>query len=217
MGRGVGVAGCGATSGAAPLIIDGIRQRRRRDPREDLAALRRGRQIWPRLLNAAIFGFAVLLLDSVVGLVMYRVTRTVITLAHGDQERFVLTYSLLGSVTTLPYVIAGTFFLAVAAGHRLGEHSRRWILLGIGIYALVRIAILLASGPSDIPGISIAAIITGVLVTLPLMAGVALLGARRARRTQAGFYARIYLHRLPPEDRDAALALLDETAAARRA
>jgi len=36
-------------------------------------------------------------------------------------------------------------------------------------------------------------------------------------RTQAGFYARIYLHRLPPEDRDAALALLDETAAARRA
>jgi hypothetical protein len=30
-------------------------------------------------------------------------------------------------------------------------------------------------------------------------------------------YARIYLHRLPPEDCDAALALLDETAAARRA
>jgi hypothetical protein len=49
------------------------------------------------------------------------------------------------------------------------------------------------------------------------MAGVALLGAMRARRTQAGFYARIYLHRLPAEDRDAALALLDETAAARRA
>jgi hypothetical protein len=55
-----------------------------------------------------------------------------------------------------------------------------------------------------------------VFVILPLMAGVALLGARRARRTQASFYARIYLHRLPAEDRDAALALLDETAAARR-
>jgi len=76
----------GALSGAAPLIIDGIRQRRRRDPREDLANLRRGRQIWPRLLIAAIFGFAVLLLDSVVGLVMYRVTRTAITLAHGDRS-----------------------------------------------------------------------------------------------------------------------------------
>jgi hypothetical protein len=34
----------------------------------ELAALRRGRQIWPRLLIASIFGFAVLLLDSVVGL-----------------------------------------------------------------------------------------------------------------------------------------------------
>jgi hypothetical protein len=149
----------GATSGAAPLIIDGIRQRRRRDPRDDLNALRRGRQIWPRLLIASIFGFAVLLLDSVVGLVMYRVTRAAINLAHGDQDRFVQTYTLLGSVTTLPYVIAGTFLLAIAAGHRLGEASRR---------------------------------------------------------TQAGFYARIYLHRLPPEDRDAALALLDETAAAQR-
>jgi hypothetical protein len=42
----------GAASGAAPLIIDGIRQRRRRDPRDDLNALRRGRQIWPRLLIA---------------------------------------------------------------------------------------------------------------------------------------------------------------------
>ena len=42
-------------------------------------------------------------------------------------------------------------------------------------------------------------------------------GHPSARRTQAGFYARIYLHRPPPEDRDAALALLDETAAARRA
>jgi hypothetical protein len=149
----------GATSGAAPLIIDGIRQRRRRDPRDDLNALRRRRQIWPRLLIASIFGFAVLLLDSVVGLVMYRVTRAAINLAHGDQDRFVQTYTLLGSVTTLPYVIAGTFLLAIAAGHRLGEASRR---------------------------------------------------------TQAGFYARIYLHRLPPEDRDAALALLDETAAAQR-
>jgi hypothetical protein len=206
----------GAASGAAPLIIDGIRQRRRRDPRDDLNALRRGRQIWPRLLIASIFGFAVLLLDSVVGLVMYRITRAAITLAHGDQDRFLQTYTLVGSVTTLPYVISGTFLLAVAAGHRLGEGSRRWILLGITIYAVVRIAILLASGPSDIPGISTAAVIVGVFVTLPLMAGVSLLGARRARRTQAGFYARIYLHRLPAEDRDAALALLDETAAAAR-
>jgi hypothetical protein len=115
----------GATSGAAPLIIDGIRQRRRRDPRDDLNALRRRRQIWPRLLIASIFGFAVLLLDSVVGLVMYRVTRAAINLAHGDQDRFVQTYTLLGSVTTLPYVIAGTFLLAIAAGHRLGEASRR--------------------------------------------------------------------------------------------
>jgi hypothetical protein len=83
-------------------------------------------------------------------------------------------------------VIAGTFLLAIAAGHRLGEASRRWILLGISIYAVMRIAILLASGPSNIPSFSTAAIVAGVFVTLPLMAGVSLLGARRACRTQAG-------------------------------
>ena len=97
----------------------------------------------------------------------------------------------MGSVTTPPYVIGGTFLLAVAAGHRLGEHSRRWILLGIGIYAVVRIAILLVTGLSAVPGITTASVIAGVLVTFPLMAGISLLGARRALRTQAGFYARI--------------------------
>jgi hypothetical protein len=48
------------------------------------------------------------------------VIRAAITLAHGDQEQFLQTYTLIGSVTTLPYVITGTFLLAVAAGHRLG-------------------------------------------------------------------------------------------------
>jgi len=69
------------------LIIDGVRQRRRRNPRDELADLRRGRQIWPRLLIASIFGFAVLLLDSVVGLVMYRVARAAINLAQGGPSR----------------------------------------------------------------------------------------------------------------------------------
>ena len=73
-----------------------------------------------------------------------------------------------------------------AATSGAGEASRRWILLGISIYAVMRIAILLASGPSNIPSFSTAAIVAGVFVTLPLMAGVSLLGARRACRTQAG-------------------------------
>jgi hypothetical protein len=122
---------------------------------------------------------------------------------------------LLGSVTTLPYVIAGTFLLAIAAGHRLGAASRRWILLGISIYAVMRIAILLASGPQRHSGLQHSSDSRG-RVRDPAVDGLSLL-ERGARRTQAGFYARTYLQRLPPEDRDAALALLDETAAARRA
>ena len=45
---------------------------------------------------------------------------------------------------------------------------------------------------------------------MPLMAGIALLGARRARKTQASYFARLYFRRLPPADQEAALALLDE-------
>jgi hypothetical protein len=65
---------------------------------------------------------------------------------------------------------------------------------------------------------SIVALVLGIVLAVggSALAGISLLRARRARGTQAGFCGRIYLHRLPPEDREAALALLDETAAARR-
>lgn len=55
-----------------------------------------------------------------------------------------------------------------------------------------------------------AAIIGGIFVSVPLMVGIALLGARRARKTQAAYYAQLYFRRLGPADQEAALALLDE-------
>jgi len=95
-------------------------------------------------LIASIFGFAVLLLDSVVGLVMSGSPGPRSTLPTVIKIGSSRPIPCWGSVTTLPYVIAGTFLLAIVAGHRLGEASRRWILLGISIYAVMRIAILLA-------------------------------------------------------------------------
>ena len=44
----------------------------------------------------------------------------------------------------------------------------------------------------------------------------ALLGARRARKTQAAYYAKAYFRRLRPADQEAALDLLDETVTAPR-
>ena len=42
-------------------------------------------------------------------------------------------YAVLGSLITLPTLLIGTYLMAVAAGHRLPEPMRRWILLGLGI------------------------------------------------------------------------------------
>ena len=209
----------GAASGAAPLILDGIRQRRARaSSRPSLAAVSRGvLRRYNKLWVASAFGFAVLLVDSAAGLGVWRLSRLLVRLAGGDPARVVPVLSVLGAVITFPVVFVGTYLFAVAAGHRLGEHRRRWILLGMGIYGIVRTAMVLASNPSPellAADMTKGAIVGGLILTIPLMTGTALLGARRAGRTQAAFYAQLYFRRLSPADQEAALALLDETVTA---
>ena len=204
----------GAASGAAPLIIDGIRQRRAQRSRPNLRALTRGLLYRPKLFIASAFGFAVLLLDSAASLVMLRLSRWTIQLAQGDPARLTSVYALLGSLITLPTVLIGTYLLAVAAGHRLGERTRRWILFGMGIYAVVRIATVLASSPAPDLSVTPGLVAVGVVVTLPLLTGMAMLGARRARKTQMAYYAKTHFRRLTPADQEAALALLDESVTA---
>jgi hypothetical protein len=206
----------GAASGAAPLIIDGVRQRRTARSRPSMRALIRERLHRPKLFIASVFGFSVLFLDSLSALVVLQLIESTIRLAAGDPSRLLSVYAVLGSLITLPTVLVGTYLLAVAAGHRLAEPKRRWILLGLGIYLAVRIAMLLASAPTPELNISAGPVIVGVLISAPLIVGAALLGARRARRTQAAYYARAYFRRLEPADQEAALALLDESVTARK-
>jgi hypothetical protein len=203
----------GAASGAAPLILDGVRQRRARvRSRPSLVALSRGAlRRYNRLWIASAFGFAVLLVDSAAGLGTWRLSRLVVELAEGDPSRTRLVLAVLGAVITLPVVFASTYLFAVAAAHRIGAHSRRWILLGMGIYGAVRaVMVLMAGQPSPELNMTKATVIGGLVLTVPLITGIALLGARRARRTQAAFWAQLYFRRLGPADQEATLALLDE-------
>jgi len=206
----------GAASGAAPLIIDGVRQRRVQ-PANNLRALSRGLFYRPKLWIASALGFAVLLVDTAAGFLVYNLTEGLIRIAHGDSSRTVAVYVVMGAALTIPAVTLGTYFLAVAAGHRLGVHrQRRWVLLGMGIYAVVRGAIVVAADSGGGLGLSWWAIVAGAVVTLPLLILMALLGARRARRTQSSYYVKVYFSRLDPADQEAALALLDEAVQARR-
>jgi hypothetical protein len=204
----------GAASGAAPLLIDGVRQRAAQRSRPSLRALTRGLLFRPRLFVASAFGFAVLILDSLSALLVLELIEWTIQLAHGDPARLFSVFGVLGSTITLATVLIGTYLLAVAAGHRLAEPKGRWILLGLGIYVIVRIAMLLVSAPEV--NIAPDLLILGVIISMPLIAGAALLGARRARKTQAAYYAKTYFRRLPPADQEAALALLDEAVTASR-
>jgi hypothetical protein len=206
----------GAASGAAPLIIDGIRQRRSQRSRPSVRALIRERLRRPKLFVASVFGFAVLLLDSLSALLVLRLIDSTIRLADGNPARLLSVYAVVGSLITLPTVLIGTYLLAVAAGHRLAEPMRRWILLGLGIYLAVRVAMVLASSPTPELNVTPGLVIIGVIISMPLIVAAALLGARRARRTQAAFYARTYFRRLEPADQEAALALLDEAVTAPR-
>ena len=199
----------GAASGAAPLIIDGIRQRRSRRSRPTVRALILERLHRPKLFIASVFGFAVLLLDSLSALLVLRLIDSTIRLADGDPTRALSVYAVLGSLITLPTLLIGTYLMAVAAGHRLPEPMRRWILLGLGIYFALRVAMVLASSPTPQLDVTPGLVIWGDHQSAA-DCGVALLGARRALRTQAAFYAKTYFRRLAPADQEAALALLDE-------
>jgi hypothetical protein len=204
----------GAVSGAAPLILDGL-LRRRADRSRARPALTRDLGYQSRLFIASAYGFALLVIDSGGSLLMLSVTRWAVRLAHGDQARMMTVFGLLGTVIMLPVLLIATYLLAVAGGHRIGDRYRRWILLGMAVYTAMRIATVMASSQSaEEFNVTAGLVVLGVLSTLPLMVGVALLGARRARKTQTTYYAKTYFRRLAPADQEAALDLLDETVTA---
>ncbi len=204
----------GAASGAAPLIMDGIQQRRARGRRQDLLALSRGRQVASKILVASLFGFGVVFVDSVIGYAVVNATQEAVRVAGGDPTQWVRASALMTTVVTLPLVLVATLSLSVVAGHRLGERRRRWILFGMGLYGMLRVLHVSIWGP--LPGFSMAVSIAAAVLTTAVLAGVALIGTWWARRTQPVFNATAFFRRLPEEDQEAALALLGETVAARR-
>lgn len=205
----------GATSGAAPLLIDGLRHGRLRRAGSEASAVARTRGDRPRkLLVVSCFAFALLLLDSAWGWFVFHLARWAVSAARADQARFQAVYTLLGSIFVLPVVLVAVYLLALAAGRRVREHRRRWVLLGLGVYAVVRVvnAVVALNGPrtDGLDAVNGVSIVAGFVVTLPLLCVFALLGVRRARRTQAAFDASVFFRRLDPADREAALALLHD-------
>lgn len=203
----------GAMSGVAPLIVDGVRQGRERGRRHDLETLSRGRQVRPKVLVASLFGFALLLVDSVVGGAVVNATQYAVRIAGGDPTKWVKASAAMEAVVVLPLVLAATVLLGLAAGHRLGEHRKRWIMFGMAVWAVVRLLqISLATLPVDVTRPTL---LLGWFFTIPLLAGFALLGAWWAKKTQPVFNATAFFRRLPEQDQAAALALLGESVTAR--
>lgn len=199
----------GAASGAAPLLLDGIRQRRARGRRQDLMSLSRGRQTRPKLLVASLFAFALLAVDSGVGYAIVKATRWAIDLADGDQAKWIAASAAMTGVVVLPVVLVATLLLGLAAGHRLGEHRKRWIAFGMGVYFVVRVLQVSLAEPAE--GFDRPVWLAGTVLTTAVLTGVALLGAWWAKKTQPVFNATSFFRRLPDEDQAAALALLGET------
>lgn len=203
----------GAASGSAPLLIDGARQRRARPRRVPLTGwLLSARRLSPVLVSS-IFAFAVLLADSLVGFVLFRTTRYVITVSGGDLDRFARAYAVVGSVLVIPVVVIVTALCAVSATHRLPPTYKRWLAFALLLWVVVRAAMLLASPPETAvlgPGVGTLALVLGLVLTAGLLLGAALVGGWWAKRTQVTFTAATNFRRLSPDDQRAALSLLAE-------
>lgn len=197
----------GAASGAAPLLIDGMRRRRaitRRLPRVSMNHVRFGR---PPLLVASVFGFVVLLIDTVIGPYLGLMTRRILIQATGTSEGYLQPMLWATGMVQSPLVIGLTIALAVAAAHRMTHHQGRWLWFGIGLYVVVRIAMVLI-GDISLGGAGPVAFVASAVFLGGVLGGVSMIGMVVARRTQAGFTAAAFFNRLSVPDQQAALALL---------
>jgi hypothetical protein len=200
----------GAASGAAPLLIDFVRQRGFRRIRGPIAQWVRWRQSPPPVLTASLFGFAVLLFDSVFGLVMVRMTKYVIKVSGGDAAKFSQAYLLVGGAVVVPVVLIVTAALAVFASHRLQPHPRRWLCFGIGVYLLVRILMFVISPPGPEDPTTTPILIVSAILTAGLLVAATMVAEVLGRRSQPTYSVTAYFRRLSPDDQYAALALLAE-------
>jgi hypothetical protein len=199
----------GAASGAAPLLMDGFRQRRELTRRLHLSRLARLRYARPPLLVASLFGFALLVIDSLSSYILYNLTELVIWIADGDSSpaRELRAYQLSFGLVQAVFVLVMTAVLARSAAYRIVRARKRWIWFGMAVYLVVRVAQLIITRAS-IEGTSTAVLIAAAVLVTPILGLVAMIGVWRADRTQAAYNALAYFRRLPAEDQEAALALL---------
>ncbi len=197
----------GAASGAAPLLIDGMRRRRAINsllPRVSLDHVRFGR---PPLLVASVFGFALLMIDTLIGPYLGFMTRRILTQATGSTDGYVRALLWAVGLIQVPLVAVITVGLATAAAHRMTHHKVRWIWFGISIYVVVRIA-MVVFGNIELEGVGTAAFVASAIFLGAVLGGLSMIGLLIATRTQAAFTAAAFFNHLSTDDQQAALALL---------
>jgi len=118
-------------------------------------------------------------------------------------------------LVSVPILLLAVVVLAARATHYLLPRPKRWLLVGLGIYAVLRIGLLLSIWTEDSP-FSQGLLIVSLLFLVPVFFLVALVGVWWGRRTDVAFSASRFFRRLPPEDQEAALTLLDESVRTRR-
>ena len=197
----------GAASGAAPLLMDGFRQRRALTRRLQLTRLSRLRYPRSPVLITSMFAFVLLLVDSLSSYLLYNLTEVVVSVVDGDTSRVLRAYQLSFGLIQAVFVLVITAVLAESAAHRIVHARKRWIWFGMAVYLVVRVGMLIVTRAA-IQGTSTAVLIAAAVLATPILGLAAMVGVWRANRTQAAFNALAYFRRLPAEDQDAALALL---------
>ena len=194
---------------AIPAVIAVIRLRRRRDPARELPALGQGTFARPGMLIAGIFGFGVLLMDTLVGAVLGFATSMSLQQVGGNAASFEAAFGTNSLILGVPLELVLTGVLAARAAHYIGQAKLRWLLVGLALFAVVRMIILLvAAGGRYGLNVPVIQLLGGVLLLLPLFAVAAWAGVVWSRRTHAAFSAAAFLRRLPPAEQPAALARL---------
>lgn len=209
----------GAASGTGPLLIDGLRQRReqrvRRGSGDPALGTRTARRPWMRpsaVLVAAGYGFVLAVIDTAVPLLLGWLNRRMIAATDGKLEQKNTSFLWLVGVIEWPLMIVAVIGLAAWATHYLLPRPKRWILFGLGVYAVLKVGLLATADTNDTGFPAWVWVLAIVLFLVPLLFAISLVGVWWGRRTDAVARATGIFRRLSPDDQIAALALLEESA-----
>ena len=204
-------------AGAAlvPGAIGYARFKRARGSRVDQQAMSEGDLVRPLVFVVPIIGFALVILESVIGGLLGLASDLTVYFSDVTVEQQLAAVSVILLFEATPAFLVAAFFVTRRGAHYLGGHPFRWLLVSLLVYLITRAIIafftIVGSGQAQYFEPWTSAL--GLVLVAALLVPVCWAASISARRSHAAFVMARLFKKLAPADREVVIGLVRETIA----